>query len=115
MRIKPFAAAFELSWLALGLMIAMLVVMWAESPGTACALSPEPRTVLVLSRQTDREHLASDLASVGRIAERYSRAGEAADQQRGRFDECEAALVRQIAFRHSVERSHLGPIPAVGQ
>ena len=115
MRIKPFAAGFELSWVAAGLMIAMLVAMWAASPGTACALSPEPRTVLVLSRQADREHLASDLASVGRIAERYSRAGDEREQQRGRFAECEATLVQQIGSRHSVERSHLGPIPTVGQ
>jgi len=115
MRIKPFAAGFELAWVAVGLMIAMLLVMWAESPGTACALAPEPRIVLVLSRQTDREHLASDLASAGRIAERYSRAGDERDRQRGRFVECEATLVQQIGSRHSVERSHLGPIPPVGQ
>ena len=115
MRIKPFAAGFELSWVAVGLMMAMLLVMWAQSPGTACALSPEPRTVLVLSRQTDREHLDSDLASATRIAERYSRAGDARNRQRGRFAECEATLVQQIGARHTVERSHLRPVPTVGQ
>ena len=115
MRLKPLATGFELSWVAVGLMIAMLVVMWAESPGTACALSPEPRTALVLSRQTDREHLASDLASASRIAERYSRAGDEHDRQRERFAECEATLVQQIGSRHTVERSHLRPVPTVGQ
>jgi len=115
MRVKPFGAGFELSWVALALMIAMLVVMWAQSPGTACALSREPRTVLVLSRQVDREHLATDLASVGRIAGRYSRSADDRDQQRVRFAECEASLVQEIASRHSLERSQMGTIPAVGQ
>ena len=110
-----------MSWIAAGLMMAMLVAMWAESPGTACALSLEPGTVLVLSRQVDREHLATDLASVGRIARRYSlarrysRSADDRDQQRRRFAECEASLVRQIASRHSLERSQLGTIPTVGQ
>jgi hypothetical protein len=112
---KPFAAGFALSWVAAGLMVAMLVVMWAQSPGTACALSLEPRTVLVLSRQVDREHLATDLGSVGRIAERYSRSAHDREQQRVRFAECEATLVQQIAARHSLERSQLGAIPTVGQ
>jgi len=115
MRMKPFAAGFELSCAAALLMIAMLVVMWADSPGTACALSLEPRTVLVLSRQVDREHLATDLASIGRIAERHARSAHDRNQQRTRFAECEATLFQQIAARHSLERSQLGPIPAVGQ
>ena len=113
MRMKPFAARFEFSWLAAVLMIVMFAAMWAKSPGTACALSLEPRTVLVLSRQVDREHLATDLAAAGRIAERHSRTAPDRDQQRVRFAECEASLVQQIASRHSLERSQLGAIPAV--
>lgn len=113
MRMKLFAAGFELSWVAAGLMIAMLVVMWAERPGTTCALSLEPRTVLVLSRQVDREHLATDLASVARIAERYSRTVHARDEQQVRFAECEASLVQQIASTHSLERGQVAAIPRV--
>jgi hypothetical protein len=94
-------------------MIVMFAAMWAESPGTACALSLEPRTVLVLSREVDREHLATDLATAGRTAERHSRTVHDRDQQAVRFAECEASLVQQIASRHSLERSQLGAIPAV--
>ena len=115
MRMKPFAAGFELSWVVALLMIAMLVVMWAESPGTACALSLEPRTVLVLSRQVDREHLATDLASAGRIAQRYSRSAGDRDQQRARRADCEATLVQQIGATHSLESSQLRAIPTGDQ
>jgi len=111
---KPFGAGLELSWVAALLMIAMLVVMWADSPGTACALSLEPKTVLVLSRQVDREHLATDLASVARIAERHSRSVQDHDQQRLRFAECEASLVQQVAARHSLEPGQLRAIPTGG-
>jgi len=115
MGMKPFGAGLELSWVAALLMIVMLVVMWADSPGTACALSLEPQTVLVLSRQVDREHLATDLASAGRIAERHSRSVRGHDQQRLRFAECEASLVQQIGARHSLDRSQLRAIPTGGQ
>jgi hypothetical protein len=106
---------FELSCVAALLLVGMLVMMWADGPGTACAPSLEPSTVLVLSRQVDREHLATDLASARRIAERHSRAAPDRDQQRVRFAACEASLVQQIAARHSLERSQLGAIPTVGQ
>jgi len=115
MRLKPFAAGFELSWVAAVLMFVMFVAMWANSPGTACALSLEPPSVLVLSRQVDREHLAADLAAAGRIAERHSRSADDRQRQDVRFAECEARLVQQIASRHSLERSQIGAIPAVGQ
>jgi hypothetical protein len=112
---KPMGAGFELSWVAAGLMIAMLGVMWARRPGTDCTLPLEPRTSLVLTRQVDREHLDTDLRSAGRIAERYSHSAENRDQQRIRFTDCEATLIQQIASLHSLERSQLRALPAVGQ
>jgi len=115
MSLKPFAAGFELSWVAAGLMIAMLAVMWAERPGTDCARPLEPKTALVLSRPVDREHLATDLASVDRIAERYSRTAHDRDQQRLRFADCEATLVQQIAAAHSLERGQVREIATAGQ
>lgn len=102
MRMKPFAAGFELSWIAAGLMIAMLAVMWAERPGTDCTRPLEPTTTLVLSRQADREHLATDLASADRIAERYSRSVGDHNQQRARLADCGATLVQQIAAAHGL-------------
>ena len=115
MSLKPFAAGFELSWVAAGLMIAMLAVMWAERPGTDCARPLEPKTALVLGRLVDREHLATDLASVDRIAERYSRSVHDRDRQRVRFADCEATLVQQIAATHGLERAQVREIVTVGQ
>jgi hypothetical protein len=114
MRMEP-STGLELSCVATVLMIVMLLAMWADGPGTACALAREPRTALVLSRQVDREHLATDLAAAGRISARHSRSAPEGEQQGLRFAECEASLVQQIASRHSLERSQLKPIPAVGQ
>jgi hypothetical protein len=115
MHMKPFTAGFELSWVAAGLMLAMLAVMWAQRPGTDCARPLEPKTALVLSRPVDREHLATDLASVDRIAERYSRLADDRGQQRVRFADCEATLVQQIAATHSLERRQVREIATAGQ
>jgi hypothetical protein len=95
-------AWIEMSSVAAGLMIAMLVVMWARRPDASCSLSIEPPRHLVLSRHTDREHLATDLSSAERTARRYMPStGEPADQH-ARFIECQAALVEQIAARHGL-------------
>ena len=100
---KPSAAAwFELSSVAAGLTVVMLVVMWANRPDGSCTLSFEPPRVLVLSRETDREHLATDLASADRIARRYMLSTVDPAQQHTQFLDCEATLVRQIAARHSL-------------
>jgi len=115
MGMKRFAAGFELSFVAAGLMIAMLAVMWAERPGTDCVRPLEPKTALVLGRLVDQEHLATDLASVDRIAERYSRSARDRDQQRVRFADCAATLVQQIADTHSLERTRVREIAKVGQ
>jgi hypothetical protein len=114
MRMKP-SIGLELSCVGAVLIIVMLLAMWADGPGRACVLAREPRTVLVLSRQVDREHLATDLSAAGRIAVRHSRSVPDGEQQRLVFAECQASLVQQIASRHSLERSQLKPVPAVGQ
>jgi hypothetical protein len=100
--VKPLAAWFELSLVAAALMVCMLVAMWAERPASSCTLSFEAPRVLVLSRETDREHLATDLASADRIARRYMLSTVDPAQQRIRFVDCEATLVQQIATRHGL-------------
>jgi hypothetical protein len=95
-------AWFEMSSVAAGLMMAMLVVMWARRPDASCSLSIEPPRHLVLSRDTDREHLATDLSSAGRTARRYMRSTGDPAEQHARFMECQAALVEQIAARHGL-------------
>ena len=100
MRTPP--AWFEPLFVAFALIVGMLVVMWASSPGAGCTLPRDVPRQLVLSRETDREHLSTDLASAGRIARRYTlSAGEAAGRDT-RFTDCEATLVQQIAARHGL-------------
>jgi hypothetical protein len=105
--VKPFAARFELPLVAAGLMVGMLLVMWAQRPAATCTLSREAPRQLVLSRATDREHLAADLASADRIARRYVGSSVNSAQQHARFADCEATLVQQIATRHGLSPEHL--------
>ena len=88
-------------------MVAMLAVMWAERPDASCTLSLEPARNLVLSRETDREHLATDLAAAARTARRYMLSSTDPDQQHARFVDCEAMLAQQIATRHGLSPDQL--------
>lgn len=97
------SAWLEPSVVVTGLIAWMLIVMWTQRTDSGCVLNFEQPRRLVLSRETDREHLATDVASASRIARREMRAGEAAGQP-GRFLECETTLLQQIATRHSVSR-----------
>ena len=99
---KSHASWYELSVIAGGLMIVMFVAMWAQRPDESCTLSLEGTRVLVLSRETDREHLATDLASAARLARRYMRSTVDPAEQRTRFADCEAKLIQQIATRHGL-------------
>ena len=83
-------------------MVVMLVAMWAQRPDASCTLPLEASRVLILSRETDREHLATDLASAARIARRYMLATEDPAEQHTRFVSCEATLAQQIATRHGL-------------
>jgi hypothetical protein len=104
---KAPAAWLELSSAVVGLMIAMFVVMWAQRPASTCTLSPEAPRVLMLNRETDREHLATDLASAARIARRYDASAANPAQRPPPFLDCEATLVQQIAIRHGLSPEHV--------
>jgi hypothetical protein len=99
---KPHTAWYELSLVTGGLMVVMFVAMWAQRPDASCTLPLEAPRVLVLRRETDREHLATDLASGARIARRYMLTTVDPAEQRARFVDCEATLVQQIATRHGL-------------
>jgi hypothetical protein len=103
---KPFAAWLEPLALAVGLLFAMIVMMWLQRPGVECALPFELPRRLVLSRDIDREHLAADLASADRIARRYMRA-TVDPAQHTRFLDCRATLVEQLATRHGVDEAQV--------
>ncbi len=97
---KSPAPWLELSIVVTGLMVWMLGVMWIQRSDGGCALSFEEPRRLVVSRETDREHLAADLASVDRVARRYARATEEPVLRQTRFLECRTTLARQVAVRH---------------
>jgi hypothetical protein len=101
----------ELSLAAAILLVGMLVVMWVQRPEAGCTLSLEAPRHLVLSRETDREHLAADVASAGRIARRYMLSDANPDQQHARLAGCEATLVRQIAARHGLSPDQVRASP----
>ena len=83
---------------------AMLIVMWVQRP-VGCTLAPEARRRLVLTRETDREHLANDIASVERIARRYTASTGTGDQSG--FLACKAALIEQLSTMHEVSPDRL--------
>src|SRR5213593_1356542 len=53
-------------------LIVTILVMWATRPPPACAMAPEPHRHLDLERGVDREHLATDVREIARIARRYA-------------------------------------------
>ena len=97
---KPLSDRFELAAVAAILLFVMLGVMWIQRADAGCTLPAEASRVLVLGRATDREHLATDLASAARIERRYMLSTDDRDQQRMRLVDCEATLVHEIAARH---------------
>lgn len=102
---KPLPEWLNVSGMAAAVLLGMVLVMWAQSPGPGCALAPEGPRRLVLSRETDREHLAADRESADRIARRYrlSIADPAQQAHQGDlFANCEATLIQQIAERHGL-------------
>ena len=109
------AAWYELSLVAGGLMIVMLVAMWAQRPDASCTLSLEAPRVLVLSRETDREHLTTDIASAARIARRYMLSTVNPAEQHTRFVDCEATLVHQIATKHGLSPDRVRTSPTDAQ
>jgi hypothetical protein len=99
---KALAGWSELSIVVTVLMVWMLMLMWSQRSDAGCTLSFEQPRRLVMSRETDREHLAADMASVDRVARRYVRSTQDPGQQHDGFLECQTTLVREIATRHGV-------------
>jgi hypothetical protein len=84
---------------------AMLVVMWAQRPA-GCTMPVESARHLVLTRETDREHLSRDRAEASRIEQRYKQSGEVSAQQQSA---CAAGLVQQIIATHGVTPEQASP------
>ena len=102
MSMKAISPSVEVWSVAVALMLAMLLAMWAQRPAPGCALAPEAPQRLILSREVDREHLARDLASARRVAQRYAASTPRDGGQDRRSEDCETTLIQQIANRHGV-------------
>jgi hypothetical protein len=57
-------------------LVVTILAMWATRPSALCELAPEPHRRLDLDRVVDREHLATDVREIARLARRS--AGRAA-------------------------------------
>src|SRR5256885_17102682 len=75
-------------------LVVTLLALWAAGPAAACVMATEPHVRLNLDRMVDREHLATDVRAIARIARR-----DAADGAAGK---CEALLNRQLTTAHDV-------------
>lgn len=98
---KPYKAGSELALTAAALLVAILLVMWAQAPTADCVMPFEASRRLVLAREVDREHLARDVASAERVARRHAAASGAAKQPI-LPGTCEETLFQEIATRHGL-------------
>jgi hypothetical protein len=73
----------------------MFLAMWAQSGSNRCVVPYEAGRQLKLDRAIDADHLAADMASAARSAQRHAiPPGASAD--------CEDRLLEAIATRHGV-------------
>jgi hypothetical protein len=78
-----------------------LLAMWAIRPAS-CELAAEPHQRLNLDRLVDREHLATDVREIARLARRYAvRAAPAAGTD-GTIADCEEKLDAQLVTAHDL-------------
>jgi len=83
-------------------LLVTLLAMWATGPAALCELAPEPHQRLNLDRLVDREHLATDVREIARIARRdAARAAPVAGVDET-IAPCEEKLNRQLVTAHDV-------------
>jgi hypothetical protein len=83
-------------------LLVTLVAMWAIRPGASCELAPEPHQRLDLDRLVDREHLATDVREIARLARRYAARAAPAVGVDGTFAQCEEKLEGQLVTAHDL-------------
>jgi hypothetical protein len=88
-----------------------VVALWATRPRPTCDMTLEPHSHLDLDRAVDREHLAADIGTSGRIARRYlarisAHPADAHQQPAlapdGEAEQCHARLAQQIMTTHDL-------------
>ena len=83
-------------------LLVTLLAMWATRPAASCELAPEPHQRLNLDRVVDREHLATDVREIARLARRYAaRAAPAVGIDRS-IAQCEEKLNGQLVTAHDL-------------
>ena len=91
--------------LATSVGVALLVTvlaMWAIRPSALCELAPEPHRRLDLDRVVDREHLASDVREIARLARRYAAPGGPPGGLDETVTQCEDKLDGQLVTTHDL-------------
>ncbi len=79
-----------------------LLAMWAAGPAASCELAPEPQQRLNLDRLVDREHLATDVREIARLARRYAARTAPAVGIDAAIAQCEEKLDGQLVTAHDV-------------
>jgi hypothetical protein len=79
-----------------------LLAMWATGPAASCELAPEPHQRLNLDRLVDREHLATDVRAIARLARRHAARTAPAGGTDQAIAECEEKLDGQLLTSHEV-------------
>ena len=83
-------------------LLVTLLAMWAAGPTASCELAPEPHQRLNLDRLVDREHLATDVREIGRLARRYAARAAPAVGIDLAIAQCEEKLDGQLVTAHDV-------------
>jgi hypothetical protein len=79
-------------------LVVTILAMWAVRPPALCELTAEPHRRLDLERVVDREHLATDVREIARVARRYAPPAAADDT----VAQCEDKLNRQLVTAHDL-------------
>jgi hypothetical protein len=79
-----------------------LLAMWATGPAASCELAPEPHQRLNLDRLVDREHLATDVRDIARLARRYAARATPPAGLDQTIAQCEETLDGQLVRAHDV-------------
>jgi hypothetical protein len=83
-------------------LLVTVLAMWAIRPAASCELAPEPHQRLNLDRLVDREHLATDVREIGRLARRYAARTAPATGIDAAIAQCEERLDVQLVTAHDV-------------
>jgi hypothetical protein len=83
-------------------LLVTVLAMWATRPAASCELAPEPHRQLNLDRLVDREHLATDVREIARVARRSAARAAPAAAAGETIAPCEEKLNGQLVTAHDL-------------